>query len=285
MQQDNYRRVSARRTQAGKRRRKQKRFTVIVVLSISILILFAIAVIISKQIEKSAAADAAPAQSVSMPAVQQEPAAPKTAAPAIPPVTDAFGVEGLPPLFNYQHTIPDSYELDLVDAGGGQSMQRDAAAAFLAMADAAAADGVTLDPVSGYRSHEHQQNNYDASIQNYLNQGIEEAEAVRLTQLYYAIPGTSEHEAGLAMDIGLVDDSFADTSAYRWLQAHCTEFGFINRYRQDQTGITHIAWEPWHYRFVGTNHAALIEDNGLTLEEYLEQYDSDVSSTGIAPGV
>ncbi len=289
MQQDYYHRTPMHRARVAKRRRQRRTFAIVVFVLIFILLLIAIAVIISNNIEKPAESVAPPAPSAVVSSSVVASAPPVEEAPVIPPVTDAHGVAGLPPLFNYANYIPDSYVLDLVDVGGGQSMQRDAASAFLAMSEAASADGVYLAPVSGYRSHEQQQNNYNASIQNYLNQGIGQDEAVRLTELYYAIPGTSEHEAGLAMDIGVVDDSFAQTAAYDWLQAHCTEYGFINRYRQDQTEITHIAWEPWHYRFVGTNHAALIEDNGLTLEEYLTQYDPAApqvsSATGAIPNI
>ncbi len=266
------------------RQRKQRR-----VIAVIILVLFIIGVIIAVtaiivNIAKRVQAPSEPVVSVSAsskPAVSASASTPEKKAPEVPPVTDEFGLAGLPPLFNYENYIPDDYVLDLVDVGGGQSMQKNAATAFLAMCETARDDGVTLAPVSGYRSNEHQTTNYNTSIQRYRDQGYSEDEALAMTQAYYAIPGTSEHEAGLAMDIGLVDDSFASTAAYDWLQEHCIEFGFINRYRKDTKNITHIAWEPWHYRFVGSNHAKEIEKRGITLEEYIESFDpADGSSAG-----
>lgn len=199
---------------------------------------------------------------------------PEPEGPVLPAATGPYDVEGLPLLFNYENPIPESYQMNLTDVGYGQQMDAQAAQAFLDMQAAAAEEGVELTPVSGYRSNETQTNNYNAAIQRYLAQGIDEQEAIRLTQRYYAIPGTSEHEAGLAMDINLIEDSFDQTPAFAWLQQHANEYGFLFRYRAETEEITHIAYEPWHYRFVGANHAAEIEKLGLTLEEYTQLYTS-----------
>ncbi len=192
--------------------------------------------------------------------------------PAVP--TGAHDEAEMPLLFNYNHEIPQSY-LDallnggMADVGGGQQMEKRAAAAYNDMSAAAGADGITLTPVSGFRTNQRQTNNYNNSIQNYLNQGFSHDEAMRRTEGYYAIPGTSEHEAGLAIDIGFIEDSFEDTPAFAWLQEHAEEYGFILRYREEDFAITHIHYEPWHYRYVGTNHAAAINSQGITLEEYV----------------
>lgn len=261
------------RTKSKKKKNKRARLTSILVVLVLVVVLFVVALLVAGKgvagqapsapsaLPQSVASSSEPVSSVSQPEVLQPPAA-----------TGPYDVEGLPPLYNYQNPIPEGTAPDLVDVGYGQQMDRAAAAAFLAMQEAAAAEGIELTPVSGFRSHETQTNNYNASIQRYLAQGIDEAEATRLTERYYAIPGTSEHEAGLAMDINLVEDSFADTPAFAWLQQHANEYGFLFRYRAEAEEITHIAYEPWHYRYVGANHAAEIEKRGITLEEYMEVY-------------
>ena len=211
-------------------------------------------------------------------AAQVQPAPPAAAAenttPAItiPAAVGEWDVAGIPPLYNKDNPIADDARaaLTLVDAGGGQQLETTAAAAFLAMQQAAAADGVTLTPISGFRTFERQQSNYNSSVQSHMAAGATEEEATRLTGQYYALPGTSEHEMGLAMDIGVVNDSFADTPAYAWLQEHCVEYGFIYRYPQGYEETTGINWEPWHYRFIGQNHAREYTSLGMaTLEDYV----------------
>ena len=106
-----------------------------------------------------------------------------------------------------------------------------------------------------------------------------EEEAIRLTRQYYTEPGHSEHHSGLAFDIITVEyqrdvysltEQFAETDAYRWLTEHCAEYGFILRYPEGKTDITQINYEPWHYRYVGKEHAQYIMEHNLTFEEYIE---------------
>ncbi|NLW78362.1 MAG: hypothetical protein GXY32_02975 [Ruminococcaceae bacterium] len=272
-----------------KRARRRKQVIGIVVMLVAVAVLFVIALLITGANGAQAPSEA---PSVAQPASQPAVAPPVSMAPASqapPPVpqraSTPYDEAATPPLYNYQNPIPDTVKVgwgqaetdpdityvNLVDIGNGQQMETRAAAAFTAMQKAAAADGVELTPVSGYRTHQQQTNNYNAAIQRYRDQGYSEAEALARTQRYYAIPGTSEHEAGLAIDINWVDDGFAQTAAYTWLQEHCTEYGFIYRYQADTEDITHIAWEPWHYRYVGANHAEAITGKGITLEEYIAE--------------
>ncbi len=83
-------------------------------------------------------------------------------------------------------------------------------------------------------------------------------------------PGCSEHETGLAFDVTTRYDSgtFEDTAQFKWLIEHCWDFGFILRYPKDKTSVTGIAYESWHYRYVGEEAAKIIHENGWTLEEY-----------------
>ena len=90
-----------------------------------------------------------------------------------------------------------------------------------------------------------------------------------------AVPGTSEHNSGLAIDIitpsyQVLDEGFAETKAFRWLDANASKFGFILRFPKDKQDITKIIYEPWHYRYVGIETAPIIKASGLCLEEFLE---------------
>lgn len=89
------------------------------------------------------------------------------------------------------------------------------------------------------------------------------------------MPGTSEHHTGLALDLitpgyQQLDDGFENTAAFKWLDKHSAEYGFVLRYPKDKEDITKIIYEPWHYRYVGVNAAETIKANGWCLEEYVE---------------
>ena len=138
----------------------------------------------------------------------------------------------------------------------------------------AKADGVDLMICSSYRTVERQTTLFENQIQEFLNEGYSAEQARIEAAKWVAVPRTSEHHTGLALDIvtptyQMLDFGFADTAAFKWLSTHCTEYGFILRYPKDKTDITGIVYEPWHYRYVGVEAAKYIHENGLTLEEYL----------------
>ena len=90
------------------------------------------------------------------------------------------------------------------------------------------------------------------------------------------MPGTSEHQLGLAVDIvdvnyPYLDDHQATMPAQKWLMEHCWEYGFVLRYPDDKTDVTGIIYEPWHYRYVGKELAAELYELGLTVEEYMQK--------------
>lgn len=267
-----------RRKKAHRRRRKA-----VLVMSVGVVILFVTALLVSilgKQKTEPNPASLSigtPSQAAGERTEGQQSAAQSIAIPSMPELlTSPYAEKQQPALFNYNHAIPKNYTMNLKDIGNGQKMDERAAQAYNDMSAAAAKDGVKLVPLSGYRSHERQTSNYNASIQRYLDRGLSREEAVRRTEGYYAIPGTSEHEAGVAIDIGdakapsaNIQESFKDTDAYEWLQKNCTTYGFILRYQAETFDITRIHYEPWHYRYVGTNHAEKIKEADLTLEQYI----------------
>ena len=89
---------------------------------------------------------------------------------------------------------------------------------------------------------------------------------------YSARAGHSEHQTGLAIDIGSTKTSFEYTNEFKWLQEHAHEYGFIMRYPKGKTWITGYEYEPWHYRFVGVDAATKIFEEGITFEEYYAKY-------------
>ena len=90
-----------------------------------------------------------------------------------------------------------------------------------------------------------------------------------------AVPGTSEHQTGLALDIvdtsyQILDEAQEDTDVQRWLAEHSWEYGFVLRYPLGKSEITGISYEPWHYRYVGRTAAREMTELGLRLEEYVD---------------
>ena len=137
------------------------------------------------------------------------------------------------------------------------------AAAFEAMVAAARQDGYQLQLTGGYRSFEDQQELYERFERDYGTQIA--AERV-------ALPGRSEHQTGLAVDVGEVDlpddEEFGDTASGAWVRDNAYRFGFIVRYPPDKADITGYANEPWHLRYVGVDLATELHASGLTMEEH-----------------
>ncbi len=177
--------------------------------------------------------------------------------------------DGTPLLVNKQNPIPEEYDPTLEETIGGYYFREDGVEALEEMIDAAADDGITLTIISAYRSNERQTTNYNNRVDQYISEGKTEAEAKELTEMFIAPPGTSEHTLGLAVDFNSLYQSFEGTKEYEWLIENCAEFGFILRYPKDKVAVTGFSFEPWHYRFVGTNHSIEIMERGICLEEYL----------------
>lgn len=133
-----------------------------------------------------------------------------------------------------------------------------------------------LSPVvcSAYRSHATQVRLHNNKIARLRAAGYSRDAAVKEAGRWVAVPGTSEHETGMALDLvsrsyQLLNERQENTPEQKWLMEHCWEYGFILRYPKDKTEITGIGYEPWHYRYVGRETAARLHESGLCLEEYL----------------
>lgn len=127
---------------------------------------------------------------------------------------------------------------------------------------------------SAYRSYEKQKTLFDNKVKEYVKQGKSQEEAEALAQKLVQRPESSEHHLGLAVDFNYVNNEFENTAAFEWLQQHAAEYGFILRYPKDKGEITGISYEPWHWRYVGKEHAQKIKEQGICLEEYVYQLTS-----------
>ena len=190
----------------------------------------------------------------------------RPAQPAAATVLDFDSPGSALAVVNKHRPLPADYlPQDLADAGG-VPLRAEAAAAYLQMAAEAGATGVSLSAVSGFRTGTEQDQLYVSYTQNF---GPEAADSIS------ARPGHSEHQTGLAIDIANTDGTcalescFADTLAGSWAAANAQHYGFIIRYPAGAEHITGYAHEPWHLRYVGTEHARTMHDAGTTLEEFL----------------
>lgn len=192
------------------------------------------------------------------------------------PVTEMDGDWKLV-LANPTHRLPEDFAITEAPIQG-YTMDSRAVGPAKEMIAAARADGIDLLVCSAYRPISSQTRLYNNKVQEYLNQGYSQAEAERITATIVAVPGTSEHQTGLALDIVTpsyqsLDDGYEDTAAAKWLKANAADYGFILRFPKEKEDITKIIFEPWHYRYVGVDAAKGIMSKGITLEEYLGKVD------------
>ncbi len=179
-------------------------------------------------------------------------------------------------LINKENMLsPDYAPDDLVnirntrkDGRTTQKMRLYAAKSLEALFIEMEANGFTdVSVTSGYRDYNYQKTLFDRNVAAFGGN-------VALAQTEVAIPGSSEHQSGLCVDmhnLSSASQAFSRQAAYKWLYSNCADFGFILRYPEGKEEITEIIFEPWHYRYVGRYHAQKIMSEGLCLEEYMEK--------------
>lgn len=179
-------------------------------------------------------------------------------------------------LVNPWHPLPEGYQPQLTQVENGHQVDSRCAADLEAMLADCRAAGHTPLLCSSYRTQEKQTQLYNNLVQKQMARGNSRSEAMAKAAKEVAVPGTSEHQLGLAVDIvdtqnQVLNRAQEDTAVQQWLMEHCWEYGFILRYPEDKSEITGIIYEPWHYRYVGVETAKVIHEQGLCLEEYLQQ--------------
>ena len=180
-------------------------------------------------------------------------------------------------LVNKYNKLPDDYEVTLKKLPDGTN--KAAEEAYKPMCDmlkAARKDGMILEVCSSYRSVERQKELFEEDMRALVRRGYSYLDAYDEVARETMPPGYSEHSTGLAFDIVALDYQMLDakqetTEENQWLREHCAEYGFILRYPKGKEDITGIDYESWHFRYVGVEIAEYIMEEGITLEEFLEE--------------
>jgi len=176
-------------------------------------------------------------------------------------------------LVNDQHPVPQGYTPDLSQLDNGLYFDARAIEYLNAMINAARAQGLAPIVVSAYRTIERQSRLFMDKVITLMEEGYTREQAEAITKTTIAYPGHSEHQTGLAVDIApayfpYLEEEVAETPEIKWLMENCAKYGFILRYPKGKEEITGIAYEPWHFRYVGFEAAQEIMARGITLEEY-----------------
>ena len=181
-------------------------------------------------------------------------------------------------LVNPWNEIPEGYEVQL-DTVEGYLVDRRCARALSRMLEDCRAEGYLPIICSAYRTQEYQEGLYRNKIMRLLEEGVPNKDAPDIAAQSVALPGTSEHQLGLAVD--LISETYTNldrwqerTEVQQWLMNNCWRYGFILRYPNGSSDITGIIYEPWHYRYVGPVTAKAVTESGLVFEEYLKTLDN-----------
>ena len=169
-------------------------------------------------------------------------------------------------LVNKYNKLNDNYEADdLVKLSGRYNqgtyayLRKVAYDAFIELSDAAKQEGYNIFNLSAYRSF---------NTQNRLYNNYVASDGKANADTYSARPGYSEHQTGLALDVNDIEERFENTKEFKWLQNNAHKYGFILRYPKGKEKITGYVYEPWHYRYVGTEIATYIHEHDITYDEY-----------------
>lgn len=177
-------------------------------------------------------------------------------------------------LANPWNSIPEDFTVELADIGGGHMVDARIVDDLNQMMSDLRSAGHSAFVCSSYRTNAKQTSLYNNEINDYLSRGYSQEDAVVEAGKWVAIPGTSEHQTGLAVDIMssyylVLDKGQEDTEEQKWLMENSYKYGFILRYPSDKSELTGIYYEPWHYRYVGKDAAKEIYEKGICFEEYL----------------
>ena len=253
-------------------RRRQRRYREamrnrIIAAAFLVLLIVGIIFIVKGCKDKKQAQEEQRQQAAETLARQDEPQEPE---PAKPSAAD----NELLTLVNPWNELPEDWQVDLVTLSNGLQIDRRCYDALQEMMDACREAGYEPLICSAYRTQETQQNLFNNKVAKLEAGGKSHDEAVQEAGTVVAVPGTSEHQLGLAVDVVDVNnqnltEEQEKTPTQKWLMANSWRYGFIHRYPNSKSDITGIIYEPWHYRYVGKDAAQEIFNKGITLEEYL----------------
>ena len=178
-------------------------------------------------------------------------------------------------LVNKNNKIPENFDVELESVEKNHKVDKRIASSLKQMLSDARNQGLSPVICSSYRTNSKQTQLFNNKVKQYTDFGYSNSEAEELASYWVTIPGTSEHEIGLAVDIvsknyQKLDEKQEETAEQKWLMENSYKYGFILRYPTDKKDITMINYEPWHYRYVGIENATYIKEHDLCLEEYIE---------------
>ena len=253
-------------------RRRQRRYREamrnrIIAAAFLVLLIVGIIFIVKGCKDKKQAQEEQQQQAAETLARQDEPQKPE---PAKPSAAD----NELLTLVNPWNELPEDWQVDLVTLSNGLQIDRRCYDALQEMMDACREAGYEPLSCSAYRTQETQQDLFNNKVAKLEAEGKSHDEAVQEAGTVVAVPGTSEHQLGLTVDVVDVNnqnltEEQEKTPTQKWLMANSWRYGFIHRYPNSKSDITGIIYEPWHYRYVGKDAAQEIFNKGITLEEYL----------------
>lgn len=174
-------------------------------------------------------------------------------------------------LVNHDHALPENFSPELTSIDKIRKFDSRAIDELKQMMNQMKKDGITNVWVqSAYRSVDKQEDVFERRVKEYMRQGKTREEAEEFVLQTINKPGTSEHNLGLAVDFNYVDYDFDQTAGFKWLKENAENYGFVLRYAKEKESITKVDYEPWHWRFVGKEHAAQMNERNMCLEEYVE---------------
>lgn len=178
-------------------------------------------------------------------------------------------------LVNKNNYLAEDYEVKLKTISGNMKVDERVYSDLKKMLDDAKSENLDLLICSSYRSTSKQKKLFNDKINEYKKKGYSDEDAYREASYWVLIPGTSEHETGLSVDIVSIDYQILDeeqenTKEQKWLLENSYKYGFILRYPTNKKDITGVNYEPWHYRYVGKENAMIMKNLNICLEEYIE---------------
>ena len=180
-------------------------------------------------------------------------------------------------LANRGNLLHSDFVPELTSVENGQNFDSRAVEALRNFVAAGRESGLSVNITSSYRSYATQETLFNNKVNQYISsEGSYDAAYIKAATIV-AIPGSSEHQTGLAVDIvdryyEFMNESLADTELSKWMKENCAQYGFILRFPDGKQDITGIMFEPWHYRYVGIEAATYIMEKELCLEEFVALY-------------
>ena len=179
-------------------------------------------------------------------------------------------------LVNNDNPLPENFKIELANVGGAREFDARAASELINMIKAMKAEGASNIWIqSAYRTPEYQENLYNNKVQEFIVMGRTQTDAERLASKWVNKSETSEHNLGLAVDFNNVKIDFEKTKEFAWLVKNAEEYGFVLRYKKEKQAITKVNYDPWHWRYVGKEHAQKMNELDMCLEEYVEYLDKN----------